>query len=195
VEVIVRVFHSKQPDAAAETLYATPEDFCRIFEANMKRLYRLSLLLTADHELAGKCYVDGLEASKGGNPVFKEWAESWARRAIMINAIRMIHPCPADSVASSDPSPRQQRVEGLPSQLAAVAGLNPFDRFVFVMSVLEGYSERDCRLLLGCSSADVVEARIRALDELGRLAEIREKAAHASAPLRRTMSSLLCRWA
>jgi len=34
------------------------------------------------------------------------------------------------------------------------------------MSVLEGYSVRDCALLLGCTIRDVVEARIQAFTQL-----------------------------
>jgi DNA-directed RNA polymerase specialized sigma24 family protein len=127
----------------------------------MDRLYRLSLLLTADPELAEKCFVRGLEDSRTGNPVFKEWARSWARRTIITNAIRMVGPRPGVS------QPVPQDVNGLSAELAAVLGLDPFDRFVFVMSVLEGYSDRDCRLLLDCSSSDIGQARARALQHLG----------------------------
>jgi hypothetical protein len=39
-------------------------------------------------------------------------------------------------------------------------------RFVFIMSILEHYSDHDCALLLGCSVRDIPEARARALREL-----------------------------
>ena len=151
-----------------QTLYATGEDLCRIFEGDMDRLYRLSLLLTADFDLAEKCFVRGLEDSKGSNPVFKEWAESWARRTIIINAIRMIGPRP--EILSVG---RPRDVKGLPPELAVVLSLKPFDRFVFVMSLLEGCPERDLRLLLDCSNSDIARARARALKGLSLLAEQR----------------------
>jgi DNA-directed RNA polymerase specialized sigma24 family protein len=44
--------------------------------------------------------------------------------------------------------------------------LADFDRFVFVMSVLEHYSEHDCALLLGCPPREIREGRTRALKEL-----------------------------
>jgi hypothetical protein len=50
--------------------------------------------------------------------------------------------------------------------LAAVVGLNPFERFVFVMSVLERYSDQDCKTLLGCSRQDIIWARTRALEHI-----------------------------
>ena len=163
-----------------QALYATGKDFCRIFERDMDRLHRLSLLLTADPELAEKCFVRGLEDSKGGNPVFKEWAESWARRVIIVNAVRMIGPRPG--IASAfDRSRAGKPINGLPDELAAVVNLPAFERFVFVMSVLEGYPARDCRLLLNCSNFDVAEARAQALQRLGGSAEVARRAASALA--------------
>jgi hypothetical protein len=50
--------------------------------------------------------------------------------------------------------------------IKCVLELPAFDRFVFVMSVLEGYSDRDCALLLGCSCADIVDTRIRAFQQM-----------------------------
>ena len=72
------------------TAYTTSADFCRIFERDVNRLYMLAFLLTSDYASAQKCFVLGLEDSKNGNPVFKNWAESWARRSIIANAIRMM---------------------------------------------------------------------------------------------------------
>lgn len=57
------------------------------------------------------------------------------------------------------------------ASLKRLQELPPFDRFVFVMSVLERYSDRDCSLLLGCSSADILPARIRALHQMSTGAE------------------------
>jgi DNA-directed RNA polymerase specialized sigma24 family protein len=54
------------------------------------------------------------------------------------------------------------------ASLKSVQALSPFVRFVFAMSVLERYSDRDCALLLDCSCADVVAARIRAFQQISR---------------------------
>ena len=62
----------------------------------MNSLYLLSFLLTADREKAEQCFVSGLEDAVEGNPVFKEWARSWARRVIILNAVRVINPRPAE---------------------------------------------------------------------------------------------------
>ena len=143
-------------------VYATREDFCRIFQKDMNRLYRLSFLLTADRSMAEQCFVDGLHMSREGDPVFKEWAESWARRTIIVNAIRMIRPVPTDdrmSVAEGC-TIGEQLTE--PPEIAAIVELPVFERFAFVMSVLEGYSDNECSRHLSCTRGDVVAARTRA---------------------------------
>lgn len=50
--------------------------------------------------------------------------------------------------------------------IAAVLALEPFERFVYVMTVLERYSDQDCSLLLGCARRDVVAARTRAFEQI-----------------------------
>src|ERR1700693_6602292 len=74
--------------------YATGTDFCRLFAKGMSELYQLSFLLTADHQKAEQCFVAGLEDSMRSNGVFKEWARSWAKRAIVQNAIVQLKPHP-----------------------------------------------------------------------------------------------------
>ena len=148
------------------TPYAVASDFCRIFAEEMSSLYQLSFLLTADPAKAEQCFVSGLEDSAGANRVFREWARSWARRAIIQNAIRMIQPVPrsgafpviGDELASNGP-------------LAALLGLKTFERFVFVMSVLEGYSDQDCKTLLRCSARDIVRARAQAVLQIAQSAK------------------------
>jgi DNA-directed RNA polymerase specialized sigma24 family protein len=150
------------------TLYATREDFCRIFQKDMNRLYRLSFLLTADHSMAEQCFVGGLDRSHEGDPVFKEWAESWARRTIIMNAIRMMRPRPTDDRMSAARSCAiGDQLTELP-EIAAIVELPVFERFAFVMSVLEGYSDNECSRHLSCTRGDVVAARTRAMRRFGR---------------------------
>jgi DNA-directed RNA polymerase specialized sigma24 family protein len=157
------------------TPYATKRDFCRIFEKDMNRLYLLSYLLTADHTIAEQCFVGGLHIAQEGNLVFKEWAESWARRTIILNAIRMVRPRLTDG-HNGDGSDRTigsaltERAE-----IIEIIELPVFERFVFVMSVLERYSVQECALLLGCTRGDVNAARSRALQQVGRSADLRNK--------------------
>ena len=86
------MFDRRKRTNRVSELYAMRSDFCRIFETDMNRLYLLSFLLTGDRSTAEQCFVGGLHIAQEGNQVFKEWAESWARRAIIQNAIQMISP-------------------------------------------------------------------------------------------------------
>jgi len=146
--------------------YASRDDFRRVFREETDSLYRLAFLLTADSEKAQQCFVSGLEDSVNGSAVFKEWAHSWARRAIIQNAVRTINPRPTEEYASS--SFDGSGTPLAPEQVAtgAVLQLEPFERFVYVMSVLERYSDLDCSGLLGCGRRDVIAARIRALRQI-----------------------------
>ena len=145
--------------------YASSGDFHRIFNEEKGNLYQLSFLLTADHEKAQQCFVSGLEEVKG-NSVFKEWARSWARRAIIQNAVRVINPRRIEEYAppSFNSSGETLAVEGV--EIRDVLDLGPFERFVFVMLVLEHYSEHECSILLGCPRRDVIAARVRGLQRL-----------------------------
>jgi DNA-directed RNA polymerase specialized sigma24 family protein len=171
----MKLFGAKTIADHEATPYATRADFCRIFQDDMNRLYLLSFLLTADEATAEKCFVGGLRMSKEGTPVFKEWAESWARRAIILNAIRMIRPRPTDDSVSPASDRGAGRATTEPAEIADIVELPAFERFAFVMSVLERYSDHECSLLLACTHREVTEARTRALQRIGRSAERRHK--------------------
>ena len=149
------------------TSYASNGDFCRIFHEETDSLYQLSFLLTADRDKAQQCFVSGLEDSVNGSSVFKEWAHSWARRTIIQNAVRTINPRPTEGYASSSFDGGGTTLAAEQVETAAVLQLEPFERFVYVMSVLERYSDQDCSLLLGCMRRDVLAARIRSLQQIG----------------------------
>jgi DNA-directed RNA polymerase specialized sigma24 family protein len=93
-------------------------------------------------------------------PSVREWPNGWTRRVLVQNAIEMLRP----SVVSDE-----QLVNcnlGLKPALHAAMRLKKFERFVFVLSILEGYSDRECSLLLGPSARDIMAAKVRALENL-----------------------------
>jgi hypothetical protein len=154
-----------QTDTHKANEYAMSEDFCRLFKEDAEELYLLSYMLMADHEKAERCFVGGLEDSVNGTSVFKQWARSWARRQIIQCAIRTIAP---GFQHGDDGLNVEAESEGNPA-LAAILHLAAFERFVFVMSTLEGYSDQECSILLGCSRGEVVTARTQALRHLSKL--------------------------
>jgi len=132
----------------------------------MKSLYLLSLLLTAGRHSAEECFVSSLGDCLDMRPVFKEWTDSWTRRIVLQNAIRISSP--AVNNADAGPQSRLSPPDSdLNPALRAVLRLNTFERFVFVISVLEGYSDHECSLLLRSSKHDVVAAKAKALEHLG----------------------------
>ena len=152
--------------------YATRRDFCRIFEESMSPLYLLSFLLTGDQATAEQCFVGGLHMAQEGNPVFKEWAESWARRTIILNAIRMIRPrlTSERTIVAVDREAVHPGFED--EEINAIVALPDFERFVFIMSVLEHYSDHECSLHLKCTVGEIRAARTRALKLMGNSAKL-----------------------
>jgi hypothetical protein len=143
--------------------YPTVTDFFRAFNEEMHSLYLLAFLLTADHDKAEQCLVSAMGECMEGIGVFKDWARSWARGAVLKQAIQMIKPTPqhADSVSLMSLARLGKRAEDDP--FAAILLMDAFDRFVFVMSILEEQSDEECANLLRCSRHDVTIARLLAL--------------------------------
>jgi hypothetical protein len=162
--------HTVAPNNTSQCV--TREDFRKLFTKDTNGLHLLSFLLTADHEKAERCFLAGLDECVDGDSVFQEWAHSWTRRMIVRNAVQMIArhpgaarstPCKFCSAGKSDLP--EIALEGDP--FTRVLALQDFERFVYVLSVLEGYSIQDCAGLLGTSQQTVEGARICALKHIG----------------------------
>ncbi len=166
------MFGTKKVRNQEPSAYATKSDFCRIFNSDIRGLYLLSLLLTGNRTIAEQCFVGGLHSAQNGSQVFKEWAEAWARRMIIQNAIRMIRPWKTANATHTAATPGLGDAIAERSEFARVIDLPAFERFAFVMSVLERYSDRECSLLLGCTRGNVAAARTRALEQLGKSADL-----------------------
>jgi hypothetical protein len=152
---------SKIADPRAD--FASRTELCKIFERDMKPLYLLAFLLVANHKDAEQCFAATLEEILQGQAVFKDWALCWIKRSLIKNAIGIVSPTSQPAGESRDPwsAGRQQTIAGY--RIDAVLQLMPLERFVFVLSILERYSVRECSIQLGCSTAKVVEARLRGL--------------------------------
>jgi hypothetical protein len=107
----------------------------------MDSLYRLAFLLTADNNTAEQCFVGGLGECVDQTHVSAERARSWARRAIVDDAIRIIRPVPEKSANECFVEAKSPTTFGTRNPFAFVISLRAFERFVFVLSVLEGHSD------------------------------------------------------
>jgi len=129
----------------------------------MQSQYLLSFLLTADHDKAEQCLVSAIGECREGIGVSMDWPRFWTRRAVIKHAIQLIMPAPehADDVSRISLKEPARWADNIP--FAPVLLLDAFERFVFVISILEGQSDEECAILLRCSRRDVMMARVLSL--------------------------------
>jgi hypothetical protein len=161
---------NKQKIANFRTDYAKHADFCDVFRNDTKPLYLLAFLLTANHKESERCFASMVEEVFKEQAVFKEWARSWVKRRLIENAIKIISPASARDGQKRDLWDAGQHETQRECEIDTVTKLDAFERFVFVMSILERYSNWDCSLLLKCSMNKVAQARMKALRRLPDLA-------------------------
>jgi DNA-directed RNA polymerase specialized sigma24 family protein len=154
-----------------ENLAVSRQDLRRTCNDDVNSLYQPAFLLTGDHEKGERCLVAGIEHLVRGNRAFNQWAHAWSKRIVVENAIREVKPRPrvAHPYASAFVFPYGAQLSTPPGghfELEAILALEDFERFVFVLSVLDHYSEQDCALFLDCSVLEIREARTRALEKL-----------------------------
>lgn len=158
----------KQKIADFRIDYAGRADFCEEFERELKPLYLLAFLLTANHEKAEECFAMTVEEALQKQSVFKDWVRSWIKRSLIKNAIGMVFSTPNRFSDKRDLwlEEPDQRETGRDDEINSVTELPRFERFVFVMSILERYSIWECSVLLDCSTKTVAESRLQALRKL-----------------------------
>jgi len=143
---------------------AAPTDCYRIFSEEMDSLYYLAFLLTADKSIAERCFAGGLGECVDRVSVLDK-CRTWARRAIVRSAIDIIRPVPKEE--NHEVNTTLPATEGTSNPFAFIISLPVFERFVFIMSILEGQPDEQCQSLLSCSRQDVVMARKAALKRFG----------------------------
>ena len=161
--------------------YASKEEVASVFESEQAVLQRLALLLTADSETAKRCLIRTFRECIASSSVSKQWVLSWTRRILIHNAISLVMGLGGQPFVNANVdldnglvafSPEDS--PGPTSLSKSILDLPEFDRFVFVICVLEGYSMHDCALLLGKSPRDISEARQRVRNQVGQINELRD---------------------
>jgi hypothetical protein len=142
---------------------ANRPDFCKVLEQELKPLYLLAFLLTANHKTAEKCFAATVEQALNEPAVLKDWVRFHIKRSLIRNAIAILSPASSASNEKRDCWSGSRHKAAGHDEIGGVTQLPSLERFVFVMSVLERYSDGECSLLLGCSTGNVAKARIRAL--------------------------------
>ena len=100
---------------------------------------------------------------------FKVWEESWSKRCLIEHAIGAIVLQRGRREARRDLWPQERGENKLRTFLDAVTQLKSAERFVFVMTELEGYSAKETALLLHRTLESVHNLRIEALQRLAEL--------------------------
>jgi DNA-directed RNA polymerase specialized sigma24 family protein len=160
---------------SAENQYATAEEFLRIFDEDLNPLYQLSFLLMGDPQKGETCFVAGIERCANETRVFRQWARAWTKRVIVESAIRELQPRLSSNSSSLRSVFSHNQQSSSPARhfdAEAVLRLPDFERFVFVMCVLERYRKSECALLLGCSASQVHEACSRAIQVLASIGQV-----------------------
>jgi hypothetical protein len=146
--------------------YAPGTDSWNALDDEMHNLYLLSLLLTADPHKAQQCFLGGIGECESDIDVFMSWAQARARRTIVERAIWVVSPTPEHAYDFSFDHLKLSAAKMKTNIFDAIVGLNAFERFVYIMSVVEKQSDEDCSTLLGCSQKAVMIARSVALVQL-----------------------------
>ncbi len=146
--------------------YASRADFQDVFTTRMPQLYLLALLLVGDEVKAEQCFVGAIEDCLSRNLVFKEWVYSCSRRLVVRRAIQMSLPILRGFKDEALTTAQVEIPSAVHPGLAGILQLPQFERFVYVLSVLEKYSDRECSVLLICTPQQVITARIRALQRI-----------------------------
>lgn len=155
-----QIYHDKA------ATYAPGTDSWNALADEMHNLYLLSLLLTGDPHKAQQCFLGSIGECESEIDVFMSWAQARARRTIVERAIWVVAPTPEHAYDFSFDHLKLSAAKMKTNIFDAIVGLNAFERFVYIMSVVEKQSDEDCSTLLGCSQKDVMIARSVALAQL-----------------------------
>lgn len=150
--------------------YATAEEFESLFEHQRQPLLRLALLLTANSEKAEQSLGFALRDCRLNGSVATDWIITWARRAIVRNAIQLVSPPVSVSATQTlNDDGHDGKMLGISGTISicvdvpSIVKLPDFERLVYVITVLERSSIQDCALLLARSPKEVRDAQKRAL--------------------------------
>jgi DNA-directed RNA polymerase specialized sigma24 family protein len=139
-------------------------DFCRLFSTDIDSLYSLALLLTGRHESAEDCLLGALESCLTGRPVPEGSVRSWIRWGVMRQAATVVSSM--QDVAPGLPPHALDSTSTENTVMLAIAELPAFERFAFVVTVLEKCSIKECARLLRCKLQDVIQSRVTAMQTL-----------------------------
>jgi len=155
----------------------TAADSAELSLDELTRLYLLSFLLVADKASAESCFSDAMEdylASSDASVAF--WARAEGRVAVIRHAVQMVRPIPKLCFSWSGAGNPRPVISPEHQPFAEITSLSVFERFVYVLCILEGYSDDDCAALLNCDPTGITACR----DFVNRFAPVSDPDSEAS---------------
>lgn len=141
------------------TIVPRAAEFADVWLDDITNLYLLSFLLTADKVLAEQCFSDAMMDYVGGSSGFADWANGPGKVAVIRRAYQTIRPVPKRVHSWSFAPGARPLISAAHQPFSTITSLGAFERFVFVLSVLEGAADDVCAALLACELADIAESR------------------------------------
>lgn len=149
---------------AVQSRYATAEAFTALFRAEMSCMFHVAFLLTANLVSAEECFIAALDDCVRKDSVFLECAPAYARYAVIRRATKAI----SDRLQESPRSDTgQSETPTGPYKSDPLFLLPVFERAVFILCLLERFSDKQASLLLGATPEAVRRARIHGVERLG----------------------------
>lgn len=136
----------------------TAAEYWELVKVEINALYLFSFQLTADKEKAGRCLDQAMDESADGVDDFLDWAHTRGRDAVLGHAIRIMKPSRETAQERVDLPGRPQHPTGHRT-FGLIATLPTFERFVFVLTRIDGLSDANCAALLDTTSWEVIIAR------------------------------------
>lgn len=151
----------RRASPAGQECYATAAIFAALFRADVSGMFHLALLLTEDPVSAERCLVAALDDCVRKDSVFVEYAPAYARYAVIRRATKatcdLLQQSPRGDTGETETLTGHYKSDPLLS-------LPRFERAVFILCLLERFSDKQASLLLGATPEVVRRARIRGLE-------------------------------
>jgi len=154
------------PGAAVNNWNGTASCSAENWLDEMAELYLLAFMLTANKEAAETCVLESVdEYLNSGAATLSDWVRTEGRNVVIARAVHLIKPRAKISYSWTAPLGARASIGPSHQPFAVITSLGAFERFVYVLTALEGRGEEECAALLECPQADVVVAR-RLSDQL-----------------------------
>jgi hypothetical protein len=150
---------SAVPSAAVSSPNGTATCAAEMWLDEMAELYLLAFMLTADKVMAEQCVLDAMDEYLNSNDLsLIDWVKNKGRHAVIERAVQRATPKVKAVYTWSVPGGTRASISSSHQPFAVITALSAFERFVYVLTVLEGYQVDECADVLQCLPAEVVAA-------------------------------------